>query len=462
MKAFAPSVSGLALFVGLALPSMASAEDGELRLFNEPHSYVDVADAFDDDDPFDLHIQVAFERSTRLATIQRERPGTGPNLFADVADFEQQVNRLFVGVEVGLYRDLSFFARLPILLSDDRDLTVAGGVSGTTARARLEATDVSPSDGRTTQRPLFELPFASPTRSGFEHLALGLAWSILNQRRDPVYPTWMVRAEVRVPIGGVLTPQPCSRFAEVQEAQGEQVCPFGDDAGSSPGLWGVRLETRASRRFDVIEPFMGLAYDLRVPGPASSRFTPAGDLAGYGNRLPPMEGEFTAGIAIIPWEQRERSQRFSFEVRGSAAYVSQGRAYGPLFDALGTSNTFAVQTPVPECSDPAVCPRGTPFTGLTDVEAHARLGARVSLEFLAAKYIRFALGGAVAYDTAHILTVADACRGIQVDAGDPRAVGCRTGIVNPHHRAVIDQSGNRFRLGGMLNLDVFAESQFQF
>jgi len=87
---------GLALLAGisLALPGVASAQgslgssslgqsseaDGQLRLMREPHSYVDVVDAFDDDDPFDINITLGFRHVREWGTIQRERgtwtPGT--------------------------------------------------------------------------------------------------------------------------------------------------------------------------------------------------------------------------------------------------------------------------------------------------------------------------------------------------------------------------------------------------
>ena len=87
---------GLALLAGisLALPGVASAQgslgssslgqsseaDGQLRLMREPHSYVDVVDAFDEDDPFDINITLGFRHVREWGTIQRERgtwaPGT--------------------------------------------------------------------------------------------------------------------------------------------------------------------------------------------------------------------------------------------------------------------------------------------------------------------------------------------------------------------------------------------------
>ena len=452
------------LIVGTSL-TVAQADDGDVRLQGEPFSYTDVIDSFEEGDAFDLDVHATFRRAVRFATIQRE--STGVNARADVADYEQQTNRLVVGIDVGLYRDLGLYVRMPILLSDDRSLTAPGSTGAEEVRPRLEHPDVDPGTGTVVTRPLFDLPYVSPTRSGLEHLALGVAWAIFNQHREPEVPTWVVMAETRIPIGAVLTPAPCATFANTARALSDQglgngECPFGDDPGSSPGVWGLRFETRMSRRLAYVEPYAGFAYDLRLAGTAGDRFEPGGSLRGYVHRNPPMEGEVTVGAAFIPWEQRARSQRFAVDVRGTATFVSDGRTYTPLFDALGTSNTFAVQTPVPECGDDS-CTRTTAFTGLTDVEAHARLTARLAAELQAARYVRFVLGGSVAYDTAYTLTSAEACNaGVDVASDDPRRLGCSAGVSNPHHRGVLDLPGNRFRLAGQWTLEVFAQFRGRF
>ena len=457
----------VAPFLVYGLSTSVHADDGELRLQGAPFSYTDVLDSFEEDDAFDVDIHATFQRTIRFGTIQRETGG-GPNAFADIAEYDQQINRLIIGLDVGIYRDLGLYARLPILLSDDRTLELPGSTSAEDVQGRLEHPDVDPESGLASTRVLFDVPFTAPTRSGLEYLGLGVAWSIFNQQRDPAVPTWVVMAETRIPVGTVLTPAPCATFASTAESlsaagRGQGECPFGDDPGSSPGVWGFRFETRASRRFTYVEPYAGFAYDLRIAGPAAERFEPGGNLRGYVHRNPPMEGEVTVGAALIPWEQRARSQRLAFDLRGIATFVSDGRDYSPLFDALGTSDTFAVQTPVPECADGAVCPRRTPFTGLTDVEAHARLTLRLAAELQAAQYIRFVLGASAAYDTAHTITSAEACNGgVDAAADDPRRVGCAAGVSNPHHRGVVDLPGNRFRLAGLWTVDVFAQFRGRF
>ena len=47
-------------------------------------------------------------------------------------------------------------------------------------------------------------------------------------------------------------------------------------------------------------------------------------------------------------------------------------------------------------------------------------------------------------------------------AADPRIAGCARGIVDPHHRVILDTPGQRFSLGGQLRVDLFATMRAQF
>src|SRR5688572_27667236 len=101
------SFACLCAWIGLAAPAVASAQgsDGELRLMREPTSFVDVADAFDNDDPFDINLTVGFLRTWTFGNVQRERsmvgPGEDPNrrarLWDDIARHEHVQNILEVG-----------------------------------------------------------------------------------------------------------------------------------------------------------------------------------------------------------------------------------------------------------------------------------------------------------------------------------------------------------------------------
>jgi hypothetical protein len=430
-------------------------DDDDLVLYGEPHSYVDVVDAFDDDDPFDLNVSIGFERTMTSGTIQRERAGAADGRasqnFLDVADHSRVVNRLVPSLEIGLFHDLALYARLPVILSDDRDLSVPDGSSEAEVETRLQSNDADPMGvcGGAPCR-LFDMPFTSPTRSGLDYLAVGLAWSIFNQHRDPEYPTWVMMAEGRFSIG-----------EPMHACDNEGNCADGPntDPGSSQGTIALRLETRSSWRHRYVEPYTGLSFQVDFPVGAGDLFEPGGALDGYLNTIPPIQGELTAGVAIIPWEQKARYQRFVLDLRLTGGYVSEGRSYSPLFDALGTSTAPSLTTPVAEC---AGCSRQTEFNGLTDMQSHGRIGGRIGVEMQAARYVRFQVNAGVAWESPYLLSFADACNPNIDGNGDDRMGTCRSGIINPHHRSSIDLPGNRFRLDGELTFDIGAAITGQF
>jgi hypothetical protein len=465
--------TGLAVLLSASRAQEVWADDEELRLMGEPYSFTDVVDALDDDDPFDLNVSVGFSRSLTQSSIQRETNTASPSVLApgdgrstanylDIAGFERSDTRLMLGLDIGLYKDLAVYGRLPLVLSDARSLTLPSDRSAADVAADLTATDPGVPGGEST---LFSVPFASPTRSGFDHVAAGLAFAITNQYRDRESPTVLFMAEGRFGLG-----EPQHACFDTAPADGDR-CNGG--SGSEPGLTdgtnALRLETRASYRYRYFEPYGGLAFQIAWPGSADNFFSPSGDLAGFMNTLPPRIGEMTAGIAVIPWEHPGRWQRFSLDIRLNGAYVSEGHGYSPLFDALGTSGSSYLTTPTPEAAPPEDgspdTSRTVEFYGLTDMQAHALFRGQLAIEMQAARYVKFAFGGAVSYATPYMITFADACNpGITPTEGmaDRRTGNCRNGIINPHHRPVIDLPGQRFRVQGEVALDLFATAAAQF
>lgn len=450
---------------------------------DEPTSYTDVVDAFDDHDVFDVNIHVGYLRQWELGRLQREvndtaaGDGRSASLLADVGNYELQRNGLMFGLDIGIFRDLAIYARLPLILSDDRTITQR---SDADSSAFSDRTGGPGAPGNA----LFDLPFGgfrSPTRSGVDYMSVGLAWSIMNQHRQRWAPTWVVMIEGRFNLG--------EPMRACQQLEGAVRCrpDFNAATGaltdsSSPGVGrgtnALHVETRASFREGILEPYFGLMAQIEWPGSAGSVFLPAGDLRGYINRIPPIQGRFTAGVAVIPWEERQHFQRFTFDLRFNADYVSEGRDYSPLFDALGSStNAYlatpnyegAFEPPNPMTGDPGRGVDGlarVQFTGHTDTQSHARVGGQITLEMQAAQYVRFQVGTLFMYSTPYNITQTDACNpnARSADVTDTRLFSdCRpasstsnASIVNPHHRPVIDMPGNRFRMDGLWQIDLYA------
>jgi hypothetical protein len=450
----------------------ALADDPPLVLMGAPTSFTDVADSFDDDDPFDFNLTVSFERSQTSGRIQREAPPLDPSnpmatadlpgapRYVDVADTRSLTNSLVLGLEAGLYHDLMVYARLPLVLSDDRELR---GIT------RGNTTGEVPSP--------FSVPFVSPTRSGVDTMNVGLAWGITNQYRTPWLPTWLVMVEGRFAVGDPLRAcskgpiDPSGGAGNCRATYGASGTPgfYEGDGGISRGTNALRIETRGSHRYRYLEPYTGLAFQVEWPAASDRFFVPSGALEGVVNSIPPLLAEATVGLAVIPWEQRARYQRFTLDFRGTFAYVSEGRGWSPLFDALGTSSDTALTTPVCETDNGMPCDtsdasrRKGYFYGLTDTQSHARLGGRIAVEMQAARYVKFGFAAGLSYTTAHLLSFADACNpNFTPSAGDPRIGTCRSGIINPNYREAIDLPGRRFRLDGAMTFDLSATLTAQF
>jgi hypothetical protein len=448
-------LGALAVAVGMLAPGVLAAQepDGKLRLMREPTSFTDVVDAFDDDDPFDVNVRVGYRHERSWGTIQREAvlggfPSARP---AAIASFEHTRNILDLQLDVGLYRDVALYVKLPVILSDDRRLSLDGN------RA---AVNESLAQGTSDGQPLFSPDFRSPTRSGIDQIAVGFAWAITNQARDPHLPTWVVMAEGLFNVGDVM--RACS--ADFDDPGSATRCNGGNNPGISRGTAGIQAEMRGSRRYRFVEPYMGLLFKMEWALAASDSFTGgAGNLSGFMNPRPPVEGEITFGMAFVPWERVDRFQRLTIDLRGSARYISEGHNYSPLFDALGTSASPDLRTPNTEI--PTGGGREVHFMGLTDVQAHGRYGGRIMFDIRAAQYVQFVLGAGLFYTTPHFLTNTDACNpnvSTEDMFGEGRRGTCVQGISDPHYRPVIDDPGYRFQLNGLWSMDFMASAIARF
>ncbi len=454
----ARSLAGVMLALLAPASALADEGDGDLVLMDEPFSYTDVVDAFDDDDVFDVSIHVGYVRSWQLGRVQREQNGMGAaaegratRAWEDIADYTLERNVLMLGLDVGIFRDVAAYARLPVILSDDRALRRIGSEDPTmrlTDRASegLAIFDVPAGDG-----------LRSPTRSGVDYIAVGLAWSILNQHRDIHVPTWLLMVEGRFNLGDPMRARTC------QSTAAGVMCQGAENAGMTRGTNALRIETRASWRYEYLEPYGGLGFQIEWPGSSDQFFLPSGNLAGYINQQPPILGQLVVGTAIIPWEDRQHYQRFAIDLRFLGDYVSEGHDYSPLFDALGASSNPHLSNPTfegqPGPGGDVSGLRSVNFYGLTDTQSHVRLGGRFALEMQAARYVRFTIATEVRHSPSYTITQADACNPnvSGPPAGDERLRGrCESGIINPHHRPVIDLPGQRFRMESLTEVDVSA------
>ncbi len=464
-----PIFLALALVIAAPVPSALAQSDAdeELKLYSEPSSYTNVIDALDGDDPFDVNVQLGFRREYATGNIQREvnnpATATGRNSanYIPVGGYEHQRNILDVGLQLGVFHDLALFMNLPIVLSDTRTINQPGNVADQRLSEQIRQEEQP--DGSTI--PIFNVPFNSMTRSGIPNVEVGIAWGIFNQFRDDSVPNWVVRLSGQFAVGNTMRPCAADASGNNLPYSATSKCNGSNQPGISDGVHWLHFETRSSYRLRYVEPYAGLHFMAGFPAQASDQFKPGGDLDGFTNVRPPIQGELTAGLAIVPWEVRPRAQRLTIDIRLMGRYISEGHYYSPLFDALGTSQSAYLTSPNYEGVDMMGNPVGRQvmFQGLTDIEPHGRLSIQPAIELQAAEYIRFRVGARLGWETPHMITYSDACNpNFSASAGDPRIGNCRGGIINPHHRANIDLPGRRFRIDDQFQVDLFAAAIGQF
>jgi hypothetical protein len=445
----------------VARASMADEPTGarEPRLMRESAEVTTVADAFDKDDPFDLNLVVGFSQSWKRATVRRESVSASGFVSAtgDVATYSSATSTLLVGADVGLYHDLALILRVPVILSYSQQLQQ--GPSGSNANAILLA---DPSDP--LGRPLFGVPFNSPTRSGVDYLSAGLDWAIFNQERDPTKPTWVIGIEGRLAVGTPL--HACNAGATPQCPDPSNPSGPSRDPGISRGMDAIVARTVWSRRFGYVEPYTGIWVQAEFPQDRSD--FGKWDAANVVDRTPPVLGSFALGMEVVPYEQREQFQRLSADFRFKGTYHSPGRDYSELFDALGSSQAASLRTPNPAAyvagpngrsvADPSA--EQVYFSGITEEQAYGSFTASASATWQAGAYIKFSVGGSFSYAQSHLVTAADPCnpRSTSLAQAGPcvnALTGAAQGVPNPDHRDSIDSPGHRFSIDDTTSVDLW-------
>lgn len=428
LKATFVSVAALA---SSGLTPAALRADEPLVLMREPTAYTDVIDAADGEDRLDINVQVAYEREVDRGTIRREiTDPAGERRREKLAESERVVSQLMLGADIGLYKDLMAFMRVPLILRDTRELSLARAVSASEATSLLE----DPLHGGGS----FALPLRAPDRAGFDYMAFGGAVAVTSQERRAWLPTWVFVLEGRRAIGKLQ--RPC------QVVDGDSMCrgPSGSEtspeatskkgaSGVSRGVSALVLETRVSKRFRQAEPYAGLGVLIEWASTAKRAFDVGG---GFKESAPSRQLTLTLGGEIIPWEHRGRHQRVSIDARFASTYLTSGLDYSALYDALGSAAQEG------------------PRRGLTTLGARMKVGGRLGVEVRAARYVRFTLGAGMWGVSAHALSSASLCSGSTGGLAD--ADSCR------RYRPSIDAPGRRFWMTGELLWELYASATAQF
>ena len=500
-KRFAVDARVLALCCAASsLSARAAAEEphraGEPNVLREPAEITQVADAFDDHALFDLNLSLGYESTWTSAVVRRETSLAQSGLSAggfthsnlNVAQYRQTTSRLLTRADIGLYKDLALIVRVPIILSDDRQLSGVDGSEG------QQTVTLAGNPGE----QLFGLPFKSPTRSGIEYLAVGIDAGIMNQARDSTKPTWVIGLEGRFNVSEPM--HACNpSSAGLNQAAGQLQCAYPSDInrngnpadgsvdggrapGVSRGTTGFEAHSYVSRRVKYIEPYAGFRGLLEFQNHASDYGST--DLQGVLANHPPLRGTLLFGMNVMPWEIPDQFQRITLDFRFTGTYVSEGRDYSELFDALGSSDAPSLRSPSfagyqagPGASGnitSVVNPQSEKvyFTGISDVQQHGTYELSSEFTWQAGEHIKFHLGGGFTFVQSHVITFDQACNpAFTSDAA--KAGPCRdqsttagsagvSGTPNPNYRRSINDPGQRFNVDGSHAVDAWLNATVMF
>lgn len=362
-------------------------------------------------DLVDIQLSLGWTHESRRAALKRELEGqaTGGQIaLRNDLVYRQTRDALRLRADVGIWRDLSLFLALPLVLADDRSLDFDRSSCGALAaagcvdenNATLLRDGILPGYGMASfgldaqhQRP-FQRPsetvFRGPTRKGLEYLALGASWALLNQDRDFTHPTWIVRLEARLAVGGDM------RF-DPQHA--------GANSAVGPGFHQFVLSTIFSRRLWTLEPFVDGWYLLPV---ATSGSPLAREVLGKrAADSPQHRAGADFGLEVVAWDDPRGQRRITLELGGRLELRMFGLEQGPLWEPLAGAAACA--------KDKTTCRRDVdsdltgdgqvdPNPGTTRTPAYGILGGQAGIGVRSGRYLRFRGLFGLAYEQDHFLS----------------------------------------------------------
>src|SRR6185436_16397270 len=140
----------------------------------------------------------------------------------DVSELRYQLvdHRLNIDLHLGIYRDLEFHYRLPIVFAQDRSWFFAQGTSQSNStiynnclqpNGGLVSAEAPMGSARACQQtqPMFTFDpdkGAASYRNGIGDMTFGLAWAPLNLKKDESNPTWVLSFDYTAPMFGAIDP----------------------------------------------------------------------------------------------------------------------------------------------------------------------------------------------------------------------------------------------------------------
>ncbi len=375
----------------------------------------DVADAMDEEDPFDANIELQYDLRQHTATITRENYQNDSNANPPVdrimrvkeLAYEGTIHEIMPRLEIGLFRDLGLFLKIPIIMAWTQKTKYADGTNASNSTLAKEKNSENPTlvDGWPSQNFGYPKDLAyndwrfdpatgafSSERAGPNNPTFGLRWSPTNNERQPSAVTTTIELSYTAP------------FFPYMDPWEEQETSTGGIGNVANGAHVVNFSVAMSKRFGALDPYFFLQYH----GPIASSSAMQGF---HGQHV----GGFRTGMELIASEDLEYSQKLAFDVFAGALYMSEGRNYSEISDVLND---------------------------LTYVEQFMRTEAGAGLYFRAGPFVHLDIDFAFTYDTDHMMTAEDIGEDKNgnnyVDLDDPQ--GNETNI---YYNPILDTPGRR-------------------
>jgi hypothetical protein len=439
---------------------------------------IEIASAFDEDDPFDLFVGVRYLFEARRAAIKRELSGTvledtPPGAVPIVRDlvFHEDRHVITPHAAIGVFRDLQLSFALPIVVNLTREYefdqradpcvfpgssqpaTCIDRTNSSTLIDKLLPDGANGSIGYDAGDPTtgFDLDsttlFRSVGRSGLDQVHLGVSWAPMNQERDDTKPTWVLSAELRYSVGKIM--------------KWDRLDP-GSQTGVSRGVHEVRLSTGVSKRTRWAEPFVFFWWLAPIGVRGDNARDPDSSLfwdVGFGQRSarPQQSAGTLFGFEAIVYDKPGSGERLNLELAGRLEAKFNGLGYSEMWEPFAFAGDVHDNPTGPLVVDlDPTSPQDTPVShpGVSLIENYMSFGARAGLNAQLGKNVKFGASFEIGRDQTHTITYTDAGRELPAcgmgaappscEVPDDDVVTPDTVEVDPLHKQIIDVTGRRY------------------
>ncbi|HWO24290.1 MAG TPA: hypothetical protein VNO30_36350 [Kofleriaceae bacterium] len=410
-----------------------------------------VASAIDPGDPIDLHLELDYDYSVETARIRREVLGApvdplDPLPDVNDLDFKQFRHRLVPRAELGILPNTSLSVALPIVIAQQRELSLAPGVTRDSSTTIADGLlPMGGFDARDPGTPLTgDAVFRGVSRSGVDQLHAGMTLALMNQDNDPSKPTWKLGGELRIPVGRVM------RFDADDPSSA---------TGVGRGIYEVRVATSVARRFGRAEGWFELYWQAPITAKRGALLDlPAAEQFGATNTAASQRGGVGAGVEVYAVEDKAGGNQISLDLGSRVDAHFEGREYSELWEVFAYAGRVgaggAGSGPLVLDADPTTMElEARAHPGVSNVENYLELAGRAAVRARLGRYVRFAATLDFVWRTDHVISFADA--GVDLPTcgagvsgpceNETNSVVSRgTREVNPIHVDTIDLVGHRY------------------